>query len=148
LPAVVLEYLSDRDFRQLRSAVIADYEQDFIRLFGEDDLSIVKACFKSVANYAGYPSKNSSVVPSPTTPVRHRINQVFTRLEQWELIFRSEQHGVSSEHSHHYLPKRYLFDTGILRHYREAAVPSIGLIDSIGSGLRKPWVVLSKIRWQ
>lgn len=41
LPAVVLEYFSDRDFRQLRSAVIADYEQDFIRLFGEDDLSIV-----------------------------------------------------------------------------------------------------------
>ena len=137
LPAVVLEYFSDRDFRQLRSAVIADYEQDFIRLFGEDDLSIVKACFKSVANYVGSPSKNSSVIPSPTTPVHHKINQVFTRLEQWKLIFRSEQHGVSPEHSHRYLPKRYLFDTGILRHYREAAVPPIALIDSTGPDLGK-----------
>lgn len=138
LPAVVLEYFLDRDFRQLRSAVIADYEQDFIRLFGENDLSIVKACFKSVANYVGSPSKNSSVVSSPTTPVHHKIDQVFTRLEQWKLIFCSEQHGISPEHSHRYLPKRYLFDTGILRHYREAAVPPIGLIDSIGPELRKP----------
>ena len=120
------------------SKVIADYEEDFIRLFGEDDLGIVKACFRSVANYVGSPSKNSSVVPAPTTPVHHKINKVFSRLEQWKLLFRSEQRGVSPEQSHRYLPKRYLFDTGILRHYREAAVPSIGLIDSIGAELRKP----------
>ncbi|WP_299976342.1 AAA family ATPase [Desulfobacula sp.] len=138
LPAVVMEYFLDRDFRQLRSGVIADYEQDFIRLFGEDDLSIVKGCFRSVANYVGSPSKNSSVIPSPTTPVHHKINQVFTRLEQWKLILCSEQRGVSPEHSHRYLPKRYLFDTGILRHYREAAIPSISLIDSINPDLRKP----------
>ncbi len=138
LPAVVLEYFQGRDFRQLRSAVIADYEEDFIRLFGEDDLGIVKACFRSVANYVGSPSKNSSVLPCPTTPVHHKINQIFSRLEQWKLLFRSEQHGVSPEKSHRYLPKRYLFDTGILRHYRESAVPRIGLIDSISSEQRKP----------
>ena len=138
LPAVVLDYVQGQDFRELRSKVIADYEEDFIRLFGEDDLGIVKACFRSVANYVGSPSKNSSVVPAPTTPVHHKINKVFSRLEQWKLLFRSEQRGVSPEQSHRYLPKRYLFDTGILRHYREAAVPSIGLIDSIGAELRKP----------
>jgi predicted AAA+ superfamily ATPase len=138
LPAVVLEYFQGRDFRQLRSAVIADYEEDFIRLFGEDDLGIVKACFRSVANFVGSPSKNSSVLPAPTTPVHHKINQVFSRLEQWKLLFRSEQRGVSPEQSHRYLPKRYLFDTGILRHYREAAVPPIGLIDSISAEQRKP----------
>ena len=36
------------------------------------------------------------------------------------------------------LPKRYLFDTGILRHYREAPVPPINLIDSISAVQRKP----------
>ncbi len=138
LPAVVLEYFHGRDFRQLRSSVIADYEEDFIRLFGEDDLGIVKACFRSVANYVGSPSKNSSVVPAPTTPVHHKINKIFSRLEQWKLLFRSEQRGVSPEKSHRYLPKRYLFDTGILRHYREAAVPSISLINSISAEQRKP----------
>ncbi len=138
LPAVVKDYFSRKDFRQSRSLVIADYEHDFIRLFGEDDLGIVKACFTSVANYAGSPSKNSSVVPSPTTPVHHKINNIFARLEQWKLIFRSDQHGISPEKSHRYLPKRYLFDTGILRHYREAAIPSIGLLDPAGSEIRKP----------
>jgi predicted AAA+ superfamily ATPase len=138
LPAVVLEYFANGDFQQLRRALIADYEEDFIRLFGEDDLSIVKACFRSVANYVGSPSKNSSVVPAPTTPVHHKINRIFNRLEQWKLLFRSEQHGISPERSHRYLPKRYMFDTGILRHYREAAVPAIGLIDSISTEQRKP----------
>lgn len=138
LPAVVKAYFLEKDFRHSRSSIIADYEQDFIRLFGEDDLGIVKACFLSVANYAGSPSKNSSVVPSPTTPVHHKINKIFARLEQWKLIFRSEQHGISPEKSHRYLPKRYLFDTGILRHYREAAVPSIELLNSTGTELRKP----------
>ncbi len=138
LPAVVLEFFQDRDFRLLRSSVIADYEEDFIRLFGEDDLAIVKACFRSVANFVGSPSKNSSVVPAPTTPVHHKINKIFNRLEQWKLLFRSEQRGISPEKSHRYLPKRYLFDTGMLRHYREAAVPAIGLIDSISAEQRQP----------
>jgi uncharacterized protein len=138
LPAVVLEYFHDQDFRQLRKAIIADYEEDFIRLFSEDELVIVKACLKSVANYVGSPSKNSSVIPAPTTPVHHKINRIFSRLEQWKMIFRSEQRGISPEKSHRYLPKRYLFDTGILRHYREAALPAIDLIDSIGAEQRKP----------
>jgi len=138
LPGVVLDYVRGHDFMQRRSAIIADYEEDFIRLFGEDDLAIVKACFGSVANYVGSPSKNSSVVPRPTTPVHHKINNVFSRLEQWKFILRSEQRGVSPEQSHRYLPKRYLFDTGILRHYRETAVPAISLLDSIAPELRKP----------
>jgi predicted AAA+ superfamily ATPase len=51
---------------------------------------------------------------------------------------RSEQRGISPEQSHRYLPKRYIFDTGILRHYREAAVPAISLLDTVAPELRKP----------
>ncbi len=138
LPVVVKDYFAKRDFQHSLGSIVADYEQDFIRLFGENDLAIVKACLQSVANFTGSPSKNSSVVPSPTTIVHHKINKIFARLEQWKLIFRSQQHGISPEKSHRYLPKRYLFDTGILRYYREAGLPAIDFFDQVNTDIRKP----------
>ena len=57
--------------------------------------------------------------------VNARINQTFARLESWHLILRSDQKGPNPQASHGYLPKRYLFDTGILRELRESAVPAL-----------------------
>lgn len=138
LPAVVLASLANQDHQEILAQILADYEQDFIRIFGERDVDIVNACFRSVANFAGSPSKNTTVVPSPTSRVNARINEVFARLEAWHLILRSDQRGPGPEASHAYLPKRYLFDTGILRHLREAAVPSIRLLSTIAPVARQP----------
>jgi predicted AAA+ superfamily ATPase len=41
------------------------------------------------------------------------------------------------EASHDYLPKRYLFDTGLLRSLRESAVPPIHLLETVDSLVRK-----------
>ena len=79
LPAVVQAYASGDDHGAVRRQIIADYEQDFIRIFGEELIDIVKACFRSVANFAGGVSKNTSVVPSPSSRTNERINQVFAR---------------------------------------------------------------------
>jgi hypothetical protein len=136
LPSVVLA--GDSNYREVRAQIMADYEQDFIRLFGEDLLPIVKSCFRSVANYVGSPSKNTSVVPNPGSAVNEKIGMVFSRLENWHLLLRSAQMGPGPEGSHHYLPKRYMFDTGCLRQLREAAVPSIALADSLPSAARTP----------
>ncbi len=89
-----------------------------------------QACLRSVANFVGSPSKNTTVIPNPSSPVNQRINEVFARLEAWHLVLRSDQRGPSASSSHGYLPKRYLFDTGLLRHLREGAVPSIGVLES------------------
>lgn len=138
LPAVVLAELGKRDYLEVLSQVLADYEQDFIRLFGEADANVVRACFLSVANFVGGPSKNTSVLPSPGSRVNARINEIFARLETWHLILRSDQKGPGVEASHNYLPKRYLFDTGILRRLREVAVPSIRLLDTLVPLARQP----------
>jgi uncharacterized protein len=136
LPRIVMDYAHRKDFAGRREEIVADYEQDFIRIFGEDSLSIVKACFRSVAHFAGSASKNTSVVPSPGTTVNNRINEIFSRLEEWKLILKSPQRGISPEHSYGYLPKRYLFDTGILRHFRETAVPALSLIGGDTPGVK------------
>ena len=138
LPAVVQAYASGDDHGAVRRQIIADYEQDFIRIFGEELIDIVKACFRSVANFAGGVSKNTSVVPSPSSRTNERINHVFARLEGWHLILRSDQRGSSAQASHNYLPKRYLFDTGVLRELREAAVPPISAVNTLSSAARTP----------
>lgn len=137
LPAVVLTYALGGDCAEMLGQILADYERDFIRIFGERDAALVKSCLRSVANFVGGPSKNTSVWPNPTTRMNARIAEVFLRLEDWHLIMRSEQRGVGMEASHDYLPKRYLFDTGLLRSLRESAVPPIHLLETVDSLVRK-----------
>ena len=138
LPAVVQAHVSREDHGAVRRQIIADYEQDFIRIFGEELIDVVKACFRSVANFAGGVSKNTAVVPSPSSRTNERINHVFARLEGWHLILRSDQRGSSAQASHNYLPKRYLFDTGVLRELREAAVPAISAVHTLSAAARTP----------
>ena len=83
-------------------------------------------------------SKNTSVVPAPGSRVNAKINEVFARLESWHLILRSDQKGSSALASHAYLPKRYLFDTGVLRELRESAVPAISAVYTIAPAARTP----------
>ena len=104
----------------------------------ETDADIVKICFRSVANFVGGPSKNTTVLPSPSSRLNARINEVFARLEAWHLILRSDQKGPGAEANHAYLPKRYLFDTGILRHLREIAVPTIRILSTLAPLARQP----------
>ena len=136
LPAVVLAGVDE--YLAARAQIVADYERDFIRLFGEELLPVVKSCFRSVANFVGSPSKNASVVQRPSSSMNEKISEVFGRLENWHLLILSEQKGPGPEGSHRYLPKRYMFDTGVLRHFREAAVPSIKLASSLSAAARTP----------
>ena len=122
----------------MRRQIVADYEQDFIRLFGEESVDIATACLRSVANFVGGVSKNTSVVPVPGSRVNAKINEVFACLESWHLILRSDQKGSSAHASHAYLPKRYLFDTGVLRELRESAVPAISAVHTIAPAARTP----------
>jgi predicted AAA+ superfamily ATPase len=137
LPAVVLAYSLGGECAELLGQILADYERDFIRIFGEGDAALVRGCLRSVANFVGGPSKNTTVWPNPTTRMNARIAEVFLRLENWHLIMRSEQRGVGVEASHDYLPKRYLFDIGLLRALRESAVPPIHVLETVDPLVRK-----------
>jgi uncharacterized protein len=53
LPEVVLARACDDDWSGLRARLVADYEQDSLRLFGEKVLPVVQSCLRSVANFVG-----------------------------------------------------------------------------------------------
>ena len=137
MPAVVVHHADERGWRRQRTTLVADLEQDFLRLFGPQRLAIVSSCFRSVANYVGSPSKYASVISSPTRSELATIKEVFSRLELWDLVLRSDQHGPSPEASQRFHPKRYLFDTGCLREHREAAVPSISILAKADQSVRR-----------
>ena len=136
LPEVVLARARGDDWSDLRARIVADYEQDFLRLFGEGRLPVVQSCLRSVANFVGGVSKNTTVVPNPSTAVNEQINEVFARLEAWHLILKSNQRGPSPEGAPNYRPKRYLFDTGVLRHLRESAVPVVSALANAPPAVR------------
>lgn len=138
LPEVALLHAAGGDFARRRAEIVADYDQDFIRLFGENAIGIVQGCLRSVANFVGIPSKNATVIPRPTNKVNDEIRRVFTRLDSWRLVLHSERRGPSPEAGHRFLPKRYLFDTGVLRHLREKAVPPIRLAGTLDAAERRP----------
>lgn len=117
LPEVVMTRATGEEHLEVLKQLLAGYEQDFIRLFGEEFLHIALACFKSVAYFVGSPSKYSTVVAQPTGKVLDSIKEVFARLENWHMVLRSPQYGSSASASHDYHPKRYLFDTGLLSAY-------------------------------
>ncbi len=139
LPAVVTQAAGDEHrANEMRAEIMADYEEGFRRVFGEETAHIASLCLRSVANHVGSVSKNTSVIESPSGHLSNRISEVFARLERWHFILHSEQMSMSPEKSHKYLPKRYLFDTGLLRMLREAAVPAINILSTVDSASRQP----------
>jgi len=138
LPDIVSGSIEDDTFSTHQRQMLAAYEQDFRRLFGEDRLHLAQDCLRSVANLVGFPSKLSSVAPHATTKILNDVKKVFVRLEEWHIIFKSLQFGPSVTASYNYLPKRYMFDTGILRYIRETAVPSIDVVKTLDTASRTP----------
>ncbi|MFP4521874.1 MAG: ATP-binding protein [Fibrobacterota bacterium] len=136
MPEAVSHYTEKKDYSKIQNELLAGYKQDFMRIFGEDDISIVNSILKSTAALAGFPSKNTSVVKSPSGSMNSKINMIFSRLENWHLILKSGQEGPSPAASHKYRPKRYFFDTGLMRILREASLLSINVLDRINPGTR------------
>lgn len=138
LPAVVCNPQGEKRAPDILGDIFADYEEDFRRIFGEQAAHLAKACLRSVANHLGNVSKNTSVFPAASGSQSGRISEIFNRLEAWHILIRSDQLSLSPEKSHNYLPKRYLFDTGVARHLREAAVPAIHTLATLDADARKP----------
>jgi uncharacterized protein len=138
MPEVVRAHAEGKNTTDRKAELLADLHNDFLRLFGEEDIDTVQSCLRSVANFVGSPSKISTVIKSTNRKQRKTAESVFARLEQWAIILRADQRGPSPESAHSYLPKRYLFDTGLLRQLRESAVPSIHLLDTLDVSQRGP----------
>ncbi len=139
LPEIVIKNFHGEDIHELHETILAGYIQDFYRLFTESSADLAIKCLKSIASFVGSPSKLSTVIgTNPSRNSRSEVASVFRRLEEWNLVLNSEQFGPGPEASFGYHPKKYLFDTGLLRFLRETAVPSIQLSETLDSQQRRP----------
>lgn len=135
LPEVVVAHASGRDHEAVLARMAADYEQDFLRLFGEEQLTVVQACLRAVSYLVGSPFRTTTVVHGASTRVNAPRNATLARLEAWHLVVRADQGGALPGAGHRHLPKQYLTDTGLPRQLRDAAARSIGVVEP-APGLR------------
>ncbi|MFH0919483.1 MAG: DUF4143 domain-containing protein [Fibrobacterota bacterium] len=80
--------------------------------------------------------KNTTVIPSASNRENRDINEILSRMEDWKMVMGARQHGPSPEQARAFHPKRYLFDTGVLREFREQAVPSLRLLEKDDPAVR------------
>jgi len=136
LPAIVLARSLNEPWLTYRKNIMADYADDFRRIFGEDKFGTVQSCFRTAAQLTGHPFNNTSVQHSLTSRQNQEVNDIFGRLEEWHMILRANQQGPANTGASNYHPKLYLFDTGLLRDLREQSVPSLNIIDKSNPAAR------------
>lgn len=129
LPAVVSAHFAGQSYGALRGDIIRSQEEDFIRKSSIAERDLFKAGIKGVANYLGFPSKNTHVHEK-----QHIAERVLSVERAWRLIYEIEQKGINSTSK--FLPKRYLYDIGVARDVREMPFPEIGLVSTSSAILR------------
>lgn len=134
LPGVVDAYLGGKNWYDARIDIYKNYENDFLRYFGEEDANLFARTMGAVAANTGSPSKYTQII-SANAPGYKKVAGVLARLELWNIIIKVEQVGKSPENTH-IAPKRYLFDTGILNYLRFKGRPHFDVSELFSADLR------------
>ncbi|NMC64012.1 MAG: AAA family ATPase [SAR324 cluster bacterium] len=129
LPSVVMTFFHGENAKQLRSAILYSQENDFVRKTSIADRHLFRAGLKGIANYIGFPSKNSHVHEK-----QHIAENIISLETAWHLIYEIEQHGMNS--SSRFYPKRYLYDIGIAQEVRDMPFPRLSLSSTKNPTLR------------
>lgn len=136
LPEVALAFIQKQDWYSVLENLIQSYRLDFTRYFGSEKENLFTKAFQAVAANVGSPSKDSQVMAT-NRPAYRFVPDIYSRLEKWEMIIKSDQVGLQPEKTNFY-PKRYLFDPAILQYFRLGTKPNLKLTDRSSPELRKP----------
>lgn len=136
LPEVVKSAWNKGGHEIMLRQILENYRQDFMRVFGEELAYLFENAMRGVADHVGSPSKITQAVSHLDSAYR-KMSEVFTRLENWNMIYLSQQRGGYPEGTTLMHPKRYLFDLGLLNKLRTAGTPSLKLLENVESAHRK-----------
>ncbi len=131
MPAVVKSYFQNRDFSETISNLVVSQQDDFIRKERNISNDLYLKALKGISNHVGGNSKFTHISDN-----YHYAKKVVDLLKEWFLILEIEQKG--SIETQNFLPKRYLYDIGILRSLRETVTPRLSIINSLDEKLRIP----------
>lgn len=130
MPEAVKASASGDGYLRIHEMILASQRDDFIRKEPVDDHLFLDA-FRALAHHVGDISHYAHV---PTT--QYKAKNVIELLKKWFIVIEVPQLG--SAPSQKFSPKRYLYDVGILRSYRELAIPKISLTKSLSEIERTP----------
>ena len=130
MPEVVKALTQQGEPDKILSFLIASQRDDFLRKEKLQSHLFMDAV-KGIANHVGSTSKFSHVTPKITDG-----KKVIQLLLDWFIALEVEVKGSSP--TQRFWPKRYLYDSGILRFVRDTAIPRISVIETLDEVLRTP----------
>src|SRR3989339_286134 len=136
LPEVIKAHLKNENHEAVIRQIFENYRQDFMRVFGEELAYLFENALRGVADHVGSLSKISQALSHQDVAYR-KMPEIFTRLENWHMIYLSQQRGSFPEGTTLMHPKRYLFDLGLLNKLRTTGIPSLSVLENTESAHRK-----------
>jgi len=130
MPEAVKASVANASFERIHQMILASQAEDFGRKEPIDDHLFMDA-FRALCHHVGDISHYSHL---PTT--QYKAKRTIELLKKWFIVIEVPQLG--STPSQKFSPKRYLYDIGILRSYRELSIPRISLASTLGSFERTP----------
>lgn len=137
LPEVVEQHHQGGDWKSLLMQLKIQYEEDYVRVFGDAKLSIFQRILKRISETTGYPSKKTTFIESSQRGYQ-TLDDVLSQLERWHLIHRISQESYEPTRSGRLLPKRYLFDVGLCQLLGQQTRPAIDLGANTAAEVKTP----------
>ncbi|MEI8346390.1 MAG: AAA family ATPase [Pseudomonadota bacterium] len=131
MPKSVVAYAKKDDFSEVLSGLIISQQDDFLRKEPNLSRDLYMRALRGIAGHVGGSSKYTHVSDN-----HHSAKKIVEVLKSWLLVLEIEQCG--SIETQAFLPKRYLYDIGVLRHAREAAIAKLSVIHTLDEKLRIP----------
>lgn len=132
MPKVVSSFYKKEDFAQTLRFIIASQQDDFQRKEATIKNHLFIDALKAVSGNIGYPFKKTHITRND-----YDASAVLSLLKQWQIILEIEQRG-SAPTGENFHPKEYLYDPGVLRIFRETAIPKISAVNTLNERSRTP----------
>ena len=130
-PESVIAYTNKQSHFDVIDEIMAGLEEDFRRK-EEYEPELFRNVVQGVANNIGSPSKFTHF---DTT--KYRAKKVMEAMKGWHIVLEVEHYSLDPQRSN-FLPKRYLYDIGVVNRKRSLAVPSVSILETINQMLRIP----------
>jgi len=130
MPQVLEAVKNGENYNNIRTALILSQREDFISKTQIEDAQLFDECLIAVANHVGSPSKYSDVSGS-----YHYTKKTMSVMANWLLVLEVHRQG-SDPNKGDFLPKRYVYDIGVLRHYQNRPFQNVSILDASQPELR------------
>jgi len=130
-PEAVIAYQNGKSPFEIMDEILADLEEDFRRK-EETQPELFMNVLQGVANHIGSSSKYTHF-----DATKYRAQKIMEAMKGWHIILEVESFSLDSQTSD-FLPKRYLFDVGVVNRKRSLSVPPVSIIETLDPVLRLP----------